>query len=47
MNEDETSNPNLLNVNEVAEFLGVNVGAVRRWVCSRGLPGLNVGIRGN
>jgi excisionase family DNA binding protein len=37
----------LLNVNQAAQFLGVNVGTIRRWARSKVLPGLKVGIRGD
>jgi len=47
MNKNNTSNTNLLNVQQAAEFLGVNVGTIRRWARSKLLFGLKVGIRGD
>lgn len=37
----------LLNVQQAADFLGVNVTTIRRWARSKALPGLKVGIRGD
>ncbi len=37
----------LLNVQQAAEFLSVNVGTIRRWARSKKLTGINVGIRGD
>lgn len=37
----------LLNVKQAAQFLGVNVGTIRRWARSKTLTGLKVGIRGD
>ena len=36
-----------LNVKQAAEFLGVNVGTIRRWARSKALSGLKIGIRGD
>ncbi len=48
MNKETNSKTNqLLNVQQAAEFLGVNVGTIRRWARSKALPGLKVGIRGD
>lgn len=37
----------LLNVKQAAEFLGVNVGTIRRWARAKVLTGIKVGIRGD
>lgn len=48
MNQNNTFQANhLLNVAQAAEFLGVNVGTIRRWARSKALTGLKVGIRGD
>ena len=48
MNKNDTAYTNhLLNVKQAAEFLGVNIGTIRRWARSKALPGLKVGIRGD
>lgn len=48
MNNNDTEYTNhLLNVNQASQFLGVNVGTIRRWARSKALPGLKVGIRGD
>jgi len=48
MNQNNLTNTNpLLNVQQAAEFLGVNVGTIRRWARSKALTGLKVGIRGD
>lgn len=48
MNQDTAANnTHLLNVQQAAEFLGVNPGTIRRWARSKTLTGLNVGIRGD
>jgi len=46
-NTNETTTSPLFNVQQAAEFLGVNVGTIRRWARSKTLTGLNVGIRGD
>lgn len=41
------NSPHLFNVQEAAEFIGVNAGTIRRWAYNKLLEGIKVGIRGD
>jgi len=47
MSKKNTSNADLLTVQEAADFLGVNPGTIRRWAQSSELRGLKIGVRGD